>query len=154
MTETTAASASALDAAERRLRRRPAKLAIDAALLAGFIAEFVTREGSPGPHSWIGVVLIPIVAVHLLSNLGWIRRVISRGRADREFSLAVLNAAFGFVTAICIITGFPIWLDWSDAGIWEGTHTVTGFISWILMFAHGWRNRGRLKNLLFPAKTG
>ncbi len=57
------------------LRRRWSKIAVDTALLAGFLTEFITREGPDyGLHSWVGIVLVPIIAVHLLGNAGWIRR--------------------------------------------------------------------------------
>ncbi len=137
---------------ESSLRRRPIKIVIDVALLVGFLTEFITREGPDyGLHSWVGIVLVPIVAIHLLGNLGWIRRVLARGREDREFSLGVLNAFLGAMATICIITGFPIWLEWSDAGGWATVHTVTGFLSILLMFVHLWRNRSRIGRLIRPA---
>ena len=130
-------------------KRRSTRIALDVALLGGFIAEFVTREGPDyAVHSWIGVVLIPIITLHLLGNLPWIRRVMRRGRDDPEFSLGVLNAVFGMLTAICVVTGFPLWLGWSDAGALSGVHTVTGFLSIIVMFVHLWRNRSRVRSLL------
>ncbi len=129
-------------------RRRWSKIAVDTALLAGFLTEFITREGPDyGLHSWVGIVLVPIIAVHLLSNAAWIRRVAARGRNDREFSLAVLNAVLGLLASVCIATGFPIWLEWSDAEFWALTHTITGFLSIILMFVHMWRNRSRIRQL-------
>ena len=130
------------------LRRRWSKIAVDTALLAGFLTEFITREGPDyGLHSWVGIVLVPIIAVHLLSNAAWIRRVAARGRNDREFALAVLNAVLGLLASVCIATGFPIWLEWSDAEFWAVTHTITGFLSIILMFVHMWRNRSRIRQL-------
>jgi|GEM_PF-4254907 len=131
------------------LQRRPVKIAIDVALLVGFLAEFITREGPDyDVHSWIGVALVPIISVHLISNLAWVQRVIDRGRQDREFGLAVLNSALGLMTAICTVTGFPIWFGWSDAGALVGAHTITGFASIILMFAHLWKNRSRVRRLI------
>ncbi len=130
-------------------RRRLVKIIIDTALLVGFLAEFITREGPDYTiHSWIGIVLIPIIAVHLVSNLPWIQRVIDRGRQDREFSLAVLNTVLGLLAGVCIITGFPIWLAWSEASILTGGHTVTGFLSILVMFVHLWRNRGRITRMV------
>ena len=130
------------------LRRRWSKIAVDTALLAGFLTEFITREGPDyGLHSLVGIVLVPIIAVHLLSNAAWIRRVAARGRNDREFALAVLNAVLGLLASVCIATGFPIWLEWSDAEFWAVTHTITGFLSIILMFVHMWRNRSRIRQL-------
>ncbi len=135
-------------------RRRWAKIVIDLALLAGFLTEFITREGpNYAFHSWVGIVLVPIVVVHLVGNAGWIKRVLSRGRADREFSLGVLNAVLGFMAVVCIITGFPIWLEWSEAAFWATIHTITGFLSIMLMFAHLWRNRGRIGGLLGRTRT-
>ncbi len=131
------------------LRRRWARILIDSTLLVGFIAEFITREGPDyGVHSWVGIVLVPIIIGHLLSNAGWIRRILKRGREDREFSLAVTNAALGTTATICIVTGFPIWLEWSDASIWATVHTVTGFASIIQMVVHLARNRGRIRQLV------
>ena len=61
------------------LRRRSFKIAIDTALLVGFITEFVTREGPDyGLHSWVGIVLVPVISAHLVSNAGWIKRVVAR----------------------------------------------------------------------------
>ncbi|RZV42816.1 MAG: hypothetical protein EX269_14285 [Acidimicrobiales bacterium] len=130
------------------LRRRRSKIAVDTALLVGFLTEFITREGPDyGVHSWVGILLVPVIALHLLGNAAWIRRVTARGRTDREFALAVLNAVLGLLTAVCIVTGFPIWLEWSDAGVWPITHTITGFLCIILMFMHLWRNRSRIGQL-------
>lgn len=137
-----------MQAFERTFRRRPWKIAVDVALLVGFLAEFVTREGPDyAVHSWIGIVLVPIIVIHLLSNASWLRRVLSKKRDDPEFSLGVLNAVLGLLATICIITGFPIWLEWSSAVAWEVIHTITGFVSIILMFVHLWRNRRRIGRL-------
>lgn len=130
-------------------KRRATKIVIDTSLLVGFLAEFITREGPDyALHSWIGIVLVPIITVHLIGNLPWIQRVVGRGREDREFGLAVLNAVLGTLTVICIISGFPLWLEWSDASVLATGHTVTGFLSILLMFVHLWKNRGRVKRLL------
>lgn len=130
------------------LRRRSFKIAIDTALLVGFITEFVTREGPDyGLHSWIGIVLVPVITAHLASNAGWIKRVAARGRDDREFPLAVLNTVLGLLASVCIATGFPVWLEWSEAELWAVTHTITGFLTIIVMFLHLWRNRSRIRQL-------
>jgi len=136
------------------LKKRSVKITIDVLLLVGFLAEFITREGPDYLiHSWIGIVLVPVITVHLLSNLPWIQRVISRGREDREFSLGVLNAVLGLLAVTCIVTGFPIWLEWSDASLWEVVHTVTGFLSIIVMFVHLYRNRSRIVRLARPDRA-
>lgn len=136
------------DDLEALTRRRWIKIVIDVALLVGFLVEFITREGPDyGLHSWVGIILVPIIVVHLLGNAGWIRRVASRGKSDREFSLAVLNAVLGVLATVCIVTGFPIWLEWSDAGIWATVHQITGLLSILLMFVHLWRNRSRITRL-------
>lgn len=130
-------------------QRRVSKIVIDVALLVGFLAEFITREGPDYTiHSWIGIVLVPIVVVHLAGNLGWIQRVWARKREDREFGLGVLNAVLGALTAICTVTGFPIWLDWGWAGPWSAVHQITGLLAIVLMFAHLWKNRGRIGRLI------
>lgn len=130
------------------LRRRSSKIAVDTVLLIGFLTEFITREGPDyALHSWVGITLVPIIAVHLLGNAAWIRRVVARGREDREFTLGVLNAALGLLAAVCIVTGFPVWLEWSDAEFWAVTHTITGFLTIVVMFIHLWRNRSRIRQL-------
>ena len=46
----------------RVLRHRGVRIILDISLLVGFGAEFVTREGPDyDVHSWIGVVLLPII---------------------------------------------------------------------------------------------
>lgn len=130
-------------------RRTWFKILIDVALFVGFVADFLTREGPDyALHSWIGIVLVPVVAFHLVGNVGWIKRVWANGRNDREFNLGVLNAVLGVVATVCILTGFPIWLEWSDSGFWAGLHTITGFVSLVLMFVHLWKNRTRLVRLV------
>ncbi|MGB5759565.1 MAG: hypothetical protein WBM50_21810 [Acidimicrobiales bacterium] len=125
------------------------RFGVDVALLVGFVAEFATREGPDyGLHSWIGVALVPIVAVHLAGNWRWIISTYHRGAAHPEWSLARFNALLAATTTICIATGFPIWLEWSDSNVWETTHTLTGFASILLALSHVWRNRGRLSVLL------
>lgn len=131
------------------VRRKWFKIIVDIALFVGFIADFLTREGPDyALHSWVGIVLVPVIVFHLLGNAGWIRRVWARGREDREFNLAVLNGVLGAAAAICIVTGFPIWLEWSDSQFWIGLHTITGFASLVLMFVHLWKNRSRLVRLV------
>lgn len=130
-------------------RRRSLKIAVDTLLFVGFLAEFVTREGPNYLiHSWVGIVLVPVIAIHLAGNLSWIRRVLSQGRADREFSLGVLNAALGFLASACIVTGFPLWLDWANGTAITTVHTATGLLSIVLMFAHLYRNRSRVRRLM------
>lgn len=128
-------------------RRKSVKIALDVVLLVGFLAEFITREGPDYDlHSWIGVVLMPIIAIHLASNIGWIKRTLKNRSADREWPLARFNAVFGVLAAVCILTGFPIWFGWGEDP-WSIIHTVTGFLSIILMFSHLWRNRSRILRL-------
>ncbi|MGH1489997.1 MAG: hypothetical protein ACRBK7_11505 [Acidimicrobiales bacterium] len=132
-------------------RRRLVKGFIDTGLLVGFLAEFITREGPDyAIHSWIGIVLMPIIAIHLTGNLSWIQRVWKRGREDREFGLGVLNSVLGTLAGVCIISGFPLWLEWSDAAVLATGHTITGFLSILVMFIHLWKNRSRIKRLIRP----
>jgi hypothetical protein len=91
---------------------------------------------------------VPIIAVHLTGNLAWIQRVWARKREDREFRLGVLNASLGLLSGVCILTGFPIWLEWSEAAAWTAVHTITGFLSILVMFAHLWMNRSRIVKLV------
>lgn len=131
------------------LRKRSTKIVLDTSLLVAFLAEFITREGPDYTlHSWIGIVLIPIIVLHLAGNTSWIMRVWRRGRQDREFGLGVLNAVLGALAVVCIVTGFPIWLEWSDAGVWSGVHQVTGLLSILLMFVHLAKNRSRITRLV------
>ncbi len=131
------------------LRNKAVRVAVDVTLLVGFIAEFVTREGPDyALHSWIGVVLIPLVGVHLLSNWRWVTSTFKRRTAHPEWPLARFNAAFSIVTSICILSGFPIWLEWPGGDSLSGLHTITGFISIVLALSHLWRNRSRLNALI------
>ena len=135
--------------APSKLSSRGVKIVLDVVLLVGFIAEFVTREGPDyAIHSWIGIVLIPIVAVHLVSNRRWVMSTIRRRTAHPEWPLARFNAIFGVVAAVCIITGFWPWLEWSGADPMALIHTVTGFASILMMFSHLWRNRRRIGGLV------
>ena len=132
-------------------RKRAARLVLPAILLVAFIAEFLTREGPDHTlHSWVGIALIPIIAVHLTGNGDWRRAVWKRRRQHREFGLGVLNASFAALVGICIVTGFPLWLGWSSAAGWAGTHAATGFASIFVMFVHLWRNRARISRLIRP----
>ena len=132
-------------------RKRRAKVVLPVVLLVAFIAEFLTREGPDYTlHAWVGIALLPIIAVHLTGNAGWIRAVWKRRRQHREFGLGVLNASFAALVSVCIVTGFPLWLGWSSAAGWTGTHTVTGIASILVMFVHLWRNRARISRLIRP----
>lgn len=131
------------------LRRRSLRIAFDAGLLIGFVAEFVTREGPDyGLHAWIGVGLLPVVCAHLASNWRWVVSVYRRRRTHPDWLLARLNTAFLAVTSVCIASGFPIWLEWSDSGAWSALHNITGFLSILLALSHIWLNRYRLVALL------
>ncbi len=131
------------------LRCRSVRIVLDVTLLAGFIVEFLTREGPDYDlHSWIGVVLIPIIAIHLAGNWRWVTSTFSRRSQHPEWALARFNAVFSVVAAICLVTGFPLWLGWSDNGFWTVTHTVTGFASVVLSLSHLWRNRRRVLTLI------
>ena len=132
-----------------RKQRRVARIVLDVGLLVGFVVEFLSREGPDYDlHSWVGVALIPIIGVHLATNWSWVRATVKRRAAHPEWSLARFNALFSVVTAVCILTGFPIWLEWSDAGAWSTVHTLTGFASLIMMVSHLWRNRSRIRSML------
>lgn len=132
-----------------RTQLRVARIVLDLGLLVGFVIEFLTREGPDYDfHSWVGVVLVPIIAVHLATNWSWVRATLRRRAAHPEWKLARFNGVFSIVAGVCIVTGFPIWLEWSDAGAWSTTHTLTGFASLLMMVSHLWRNRGRIRTLL------
>lgn len=126
------------------LRRRAVRIILDTGLLVGFVAEFATREG-PGYdlHSWIGVALLPLVGMHLASSWRWVSSTFRRRQAHPDWQLAKFNAVFATVTAVCILSGFPIWLEWSDSGAWSSVHNTTGFISILLALGHLWLNRQR-----------
>lgn len=131
------------------LRSRLFRIALDTSLLFGFIAEFVTREGPDyGIHSWIGVGLIPLVAVHLAASWRWISSAARRRTSHPEWPLARFNAVFAFAATICIVTGFPLWFRWVGGGPLAGLHTITGFLSIVLALSHLWRNRQRVTALL------
>jgi len=131
------------------LRRRAVRIGLDLCLLLGFIAEFITREGPDyDVHSWIGVVLIPLIGIHLSSNWRWVTSTYRRRQAHPDWPLARFNAAFTVVTTVCILSGFPIWLGWSDSSVWSTLHNVTGFVSVVLALSHLWRNRRRLVTLV------
>lgn len=131
------------------LRNRIIRIVVDVALLVGFLAEFLTREGPDYDlHSWIGIVLIPLVGFHLASNWRWITSTVRRRTSHPEWPLARFNAVFAILSAICIVTGFPLWFEWTELGALSTTHTVTGFLSVVLALSHLWRNRSRLAALL------
>lgn len=137
--------------AARWTHHRLVRIMLPVLLLIGFIAAFLTREGPDYTiHSWVGIAVLPVIAIHLASNAGWIRRVWKRKRRHREFGLGVLNAAFAALAGICIATGFPIWLGWSDAAGWTATHMITGIASILVMLVHVWRNRARIRHLIRP----
>ena len=131
------------------LRNRATRAVLDTGLLVGFLAEFITREGPDYTvHSWIGIVLIPLISVHLASNWRWVTSAVRRRTAHPEWPLARFNAVFSVVTAICIVSGFPPWLGWTEGGLWSGLHNLTGFVSIVLALSHLWRNRQRVSALL------
>lgn len=131
------------------LHRRATRIVLDAGLLVGFVAEFATREGPDYDlHSWIGIVLIPLVAVHLAASWRWIVSAARRRSAHPEWSLARFNAVFSVVTTICIVSGFPLWLEWSDSGLVATVHNLTGLLAIVLALSHLWRNRDRLSLLI------
>ena len=84
---------------KRLLRKRATRIVLDVSLFVGFIVEFLTREPDFDPdfilHSWVGIVLIPVIGVHLAGNWAWVQRVIRNGRDDKEFGLGVLNSMLG-----------------------------------------------------------
>ncbi len=132
----------------RLAQRRWPKIVIDTTLLVAFIAEFITREGPDYTiHSWIGIVLIPIIAIHLAGNASWITRVWNRKGSDPEWGLGLLNAVLGTLAVVCILTGFPLWFGWAEGGTMAGVHTFTGMVAILLMFVHLWRNRSRIARL-------
>lgn len=131
------------------LRNRAVRIVLDAGLLVGFLAEFLTREGpNYNLHSWIGVALIPAVAVHLATSWRWVTSAARRRTSHPEWPLARFNAAFAVVTAICVVSGFPLWFEWTTGGLLSGLHQVTGLLSIVLALSHLWRNRDRLSLLL------
>ena len=131
------------------LRKRAVRIVLDVGLLIGFLAEFITREGPDyAIHSWIGIVLIPVIGVHLVSNWRWVTSTARRRKSHPEWNLARFNAVFSVMTAVCILSGFPLWLEWTNSSALSTGHTVTGFLSVVLALSHLWRNRRRLLVLL------
>lgn len=131
------------------LRRRATRVVLDAGLLVGFVAEFATREGPDYDlHSWIGVALVPVILVHVAGNWRWVTSTYRRRRSHPEWPLARFNAVFSAVTALCIASGFPVWLEWSDSGAWAAVHNIAGLLSIVLALSHVWRNRHRLSVLV------
>lgn len=131
------------------IRRRTTRVVLDVGLLVGFIAEFVTREGPDyNLHSWIGVVLIPLIGIHLVTNWRWVTSTFRRRSAHPEWPLARFNAVFSVITAVCIVSGFPLWLEWTSGDAWVVVHNLTGLVSIVLALSHLWRNRHRLSVLL------
>lgn len=134
---------------------------LDVGLFVGFIVEFVTREPSFDPeyflHSWTGIVLIPVIALHLSSNWAWVMRLLRNGTDDQEFRLGVVNTFLAVMAAVCIVTGFPLWLEWSEAQWLAASHQITGLLSILLMFVHLVMNRRRIGTLVrgrtVPATT-
>lgn len=134
------------------VRRRPVKIAIDVALLVGFVLEFATRERSFDPrylvHGWTGIVLLAVLAAHLGGNWGWVKRVARRRGQDREARLGLLNLSFGVTAATCILSGVPLWVGWTGAQAVVVVHATSGFLSIVLMAVHiGWNQR-RIRALL------
>lgn len=133
------------------LRRRPIKIAVDAGLLVAFVIAFFTREPSVDPdylvHSVLGLLIVPVLGLHLASNWSWITRVAARRRRDREARLATFNLVFGSMTATCIVTGVPIWVRDAEWSTLSGIHTVTGALASFLMVAHLLWNQRRLRRL-------
>ncbi len=131
------------------LRRRAPRIILDVALLVGFVAEFVTREGPDYDlHSWIGIVLIPMISVHLAANWRWVISTFRRRGSHPEWPLARFNTVFSVTTAICIVSGFPLWLEWTDSSALSVAHNLTGLLAIVLALSHLWRNRRRLSVLL------
>lgn len=136
------------------LRLRVVRVALDLSLLVGFIAAFLTREGPDYDlHSWIGVALIPAVGVHLAGNWRWVENTSRRRNAHPEWNLAVFNLAFSVITSYCILSGFPIWLGWSEHAVWTVSHQLTGLLSVVLALSHLWWNRRRLVNLVARSRV-
>lgn len=131
------------------LRRRATRITLDTGLLVGFIAEFATREGPDyAVHSWIGIVLVPMISVHLAANWRWVTSAARRRRSHPDWPLARFNAVFTAGTTVCIVSGFPLWLEWTDSGFWVAVHNLTGLLSIVLALSHLWRNRHRLSTLV------
>lgn len=133
------------------LRRRSVKIALDSALLVGFLVEVATRERSFDAdyvvHGFTGVALVGVVAVHLIGNRPWIASVRRAGRAHREARLATVNLAFGTLAAVCVLSGFPLWFSWTDADVVAALHAGTGFLAAVSMVVHLVMNRRRIRAL-------
>lgn len=141
-----------------RIRRRAVKIAIDTALLVAFVLVFVSRERSFDAdyvlHGTVGLVLVPILALHLGSNWGWVRRLASRRRRDRDARLAMLNLVFGAATAVCVLSGIPLWGGWVEADALVATHSATGMTSILLVLVHLVWNQRRFRSLIGLHRTG
>lgn len=134
------------------LRNRKVKIAIDTALLSAFVIAFLTREPTFDPdyllHSLAGLAAVPFLVVHLRSNWGWVKRVASRRQRDREARLGAFNAIFGAFTAVCILTGVPLWVADVDSSVLVGLHTATGGFAVLMVIVHLVWNQRRLRALL------
>jgi hypothetical protein len=137
----------------RTLQRRSTKAVVDTSLLVcfGFTFYTATSEGTLDPnrvlHSWTGLALVPLLAVHLASNASWITRLWRNKRRDREAGLAALNLLLAATMLTCITTGILLWLDRSDTTWITETHEASGFISIAIVIAHLVMNRRRIARL-------
>ncbi len=59
-----------------------------------------------------------------------------------------IPAVFLAVTMCCILSGFPLWLEWFESSAWPAVHNITGLPSIVFALSHVWRNRQRLVGLV------
>lgn len=143
-------------AAAKAARRRGTRIAVDIAMVVILAITPLTSERSFDPdfllHSWAGLALVPLAAVHLAGNTAWLNRLRHQRLHARERTFSLVNVAIVGSLSVCIVSGFPLWLEWVDnaaneESIYESIHAISGFLGVGLTIAHLIMNRHRIVQL-------
>ncbi|MGA0878246.1 MAG: hypothetical protein ACO3SP_03935 [Ilumatobacteraceae bacterium] len=120
------------------MNARTERVIADVALLATFIASFLTHENGPLLHSMVSVVFTLVVLHHAKHNWIAYRRPRSRSKFFANHTVALLMAA-------STVTGLIYWVGGNGYALAHGPLSIVAMVA---VVPHVWAHRRNLVRLL------
>lgn len=144
---------------------RPKRLALDGALLLGFLIAANPSMTGLSLHEWLGLAIAVPALFHLIINWEWVIRVvrtaIAKVRATSRLNFVVDLALFVLAVAVTlsgvlVLPGVASALGAST--VWYRVHSAASNATVVVLLAHfalHWRWMWRvLRDLVVPSPTG
>ncbi|MEY2642475.1 MAG: hypothetical protein RLZZ368_1122 [Actinomycetota bacterium] len=127
------------------MNARIERMVADVALVATFVASFLTHENGPLLHSIVSVIFTVVLAHHVKHNWIAYRRPRRRTKSFANHTVALLMAA-------ATLTGLIFWIGGDGYALAHGPLSIAAMVA---VVPHVWVHRRNLRRLLKKqASTG